>query len=196
MKPIKNEENMGRVIKFKSGKNKESTEFISIYEKYFSSIYRFIYYKTYNTEITEDITSQTFLKALENYNKYDSTKGSFSSWLYRIARNLVIDHYRKKNKTVNINDVWELAGNENVEIDVQNKEQHERIKEILKSLPLKQRDIVIMKIWQDMTYKEIAEVLGSTEAGCKMMFSRTMAKIRETISLAGIILLYISNTLH
>jgi DNA-directed RNA polymerase specialized sigma24 family protein len=53
-----------------------------------------------------------------------------------------------------------------------------------------------MRIWQDMPYKEIAEVIGKTEASCKMMFSRTIAKIRETMSVAGIILLFISKTPH
>ncbi len=191
---------MEKETKFKAKNKTGNPDFIDIYEKHFSQLYRFIYYKTYHKETAEDIASHVFLKAFENIDKYDSTKGAVSSWLYRIARNLVIDHYRTKHKTININDVWDLAGKDNVEIDVQNKEQLESIKEVLNTLPLSQRDIVIMRIWQDMPYKEIAEVIGKTEASCKMMFSRTITKIRETMSVAGIILLLVSKivtkTLH
>ena len=122
--------------KFKVKDKTSKPDFINIYEKHFTHLYRFIYYKTYHKETAEDITSHVFLKAFENIDNYDSAKGAVSSWLYRIARNLVIDHYRTKHKTINLYDVWELAGTDNVEIDVQNKEQLESIKEVLNTLPL------------------------------------------------------------
>ena len=177
---------MGNETEFKAKDKISEPDFIKIYEKHFTHLYRFIYYKTYHKETAEDIASHVFLKAFENIDNYDSAKGSVSSWLYRIARNLVIDHYRIKHKTININDVWDLAGKDNVEIDVQNKEQLESIKEILNTLPLSQRDIVIMRIWQDMPYKEIAEVLRrfknafmivNQKSSLRLMSAMTAAKL-------------------
>src|SRR6056297_2278284 len=65
-----------------------------LYERYIKKIYNFIYYKTMHQETAEDLTSQTFIKALNKINSFDSEQGTFQAWLYKIARNTVIDHYR------------------------------------------------------------------------------------------------------
>ena len=67
--------------------------FGEIYDVYIKKIYNFIYYKTHHKETAEDLTSETFRKALSNIKSFD-THRAFSSWLYRIAQNTVIDHYR------------------------------------------------------------------------------------------------------
>ncbi|MBN2536359.1 MAG: sigma-70 family RNA polymerase sigma factor [Spirochaetales bacterium] len=173
----------------KPGMNRE--QFAEVYDNYASRIYQFIYYKTYHKETAEDITSQTFLRAFENLDHFDPEKGSISAWIYQIARNLVVDHYRAKKKTVDIDDVWDLAGEQNVELDVQNKEQLEELREVLKKLPVEQRDILILRIWQELSYKEIAQIIGKTEGACKMMFSRVIATLRKNLSVAALLLFFL-----
>ena len=94
---------------------KSETELISrIYHRYVDGIYRFIYYKTYDKQTAEDLTSKTFLKAVEKIHTYDKNRGADSSWLYGIARNQVIDHFRINKQSVNIQDIWDLPGNKQI----------------------------------------------------------------------------------
>lgn len=168
-------------------------EFTGLYEQYFEKIYRFIYYKTHHQETTEDLTSQTFIKALENIGQFNLHKGLFSSWLYRIARNKVIDYYRTEKSQFDITGFWDLKSGEKIEADLENREKLEQVRQYLDKLKPKQREIIVMRIWDGLSYQEIAEILDKKEANCKMIFSRTMRKLREEIPLALLIILLIKN---
>ncbi|MBD3208004.1 MAG: sigma-70 family RNA polymerase sigma factor [Candidatus Nealsonbacteria bacterium] len=167
-------------------------EFSRLYNKYVEKIYNFIYYKSFHKETAEDLTSETFLKALKGIKKFDSNKGSFSSWLYRIARNNVIDFYRKK-KASSIDEFWGIDSGEDIVSDIINKERVAEVKAYLKKLDSEKREIVIMRVWDNLPYKEIAEIVGKSEAACKMSFSRVMGQMREDFSL--ILILLIANLL-
>ncbi|MDD5071297.1 MAG: RNA polymerase sigma factor [Patescibacteria group bacterium] len=174
------------IIKCQAG---DLADFGCLYDKYIKKIYDFVYYKTLHKETAEDLTSKTFFKALENINNYSSTKGSFSSWLYKIARNTVIDNYRTEKKTIDITEIWDLKSDEDIEKDAGNRQQLEEIKKYLDKLKPEQKEIVIMRIWDGLSYREIAAITGKSEAGCKMMFSRTIAILRKEMPLALFILL-------
>lgn len=157
-------------------------DFTKIYDDYSDRIYRFIYYKTYNREIAEDIMSATFLKAIEKQNSYRSRKGDIGPWLFTIARNLTIDHYRKNRIHLNINDIWDLSTYEDVAVDTENRILLEELKEYLGKLKAAQREVIIMRIWMDMPYREIAGVLGKSESSLKMMFGRTIKLLKNQMS--------------
>ena len=163
-----------------------------LYQSYIRKIYDFIYYKTLNKEVAEDLTSTTFLKALKNINNFQTNKGQFSSWLYRIARNNVIDYYRTKKTEFDVNEFWDLTDKNNTEFDFEAKQKIEKVEKYLKQLPPEQREIVIMRVWNEMSYQEIAEVLDKSEASCKMLFSRTINKLRVSLPLTIYILTLIN----
>jgi len=167
-------------------------EFTGLYNKYVKKIYNFIYYKNLHKETAEDLTSETFLKALKNIRKFDPQKGAFSSLLYRIARNNIIDFYRKR-KSSTISDFWEKGSDEDITSDIMAKERLEEVKGYLQKLNSEKREIVIMRIWDNLSYKEISEILGKSEASCKMNFSRVMSQLRKDISLTSLILLVLMN---
>jgi len=170
-----------------NAREKDEHWFADVYDNYAERIYQFIYYKTYHRETAEDLTSHTFLKAFENISRFDPEKGSMSAWLYQIARNLVIDHYRSKKSTVSVHDIWDLAGPDDVAVDVENKVRLEQIHTVIKKLPPEQREIIIMRVWQELPYKEIALILGKSEASLKMMYSRTIARLKEHVALVFVI---------
>jgi RNA polymerase sigma-70 factor, ECF subfamily len=165
-----------------------------IYDAYIRKIYNFIYYKTHHKETAEDLTSETFRKAMMSLQSFD-TERTFSSWLYKIAQNTVIDHYRTFRPNANVDDIWDLADDRDIERDADVKIKLERVEEYLKTIPSAKRDIIIMRVWQGMSYKEIAEVVGKSEDSCKMMFSRTMTELRKTMPLVYLLFLFMKHTL-
>lgn len=163
----------------KACQNGELAQFGQLYDAYIKKIYDFIYYKTTHKETAEDLTSQTFFKALEKIKTFSPERGNFSSWIYQIARNTVIDHYRTKKEAIDIEDVWDLAGREDIERDLDLKGKLEKIEKYLGTLKHEQREIIIMRVWQDLSYQEIAAILCKSEASCKMVFSRAIIALRK-----------------
>lgn len=172
--------------------------FGELYEQYVKQIYNFVYYKTHHKETAEDLTSQAFMKAYNNFHTFDQDKGPFSAWLYRIARNCVVDHYRaKKPATVDIEDIWDfdIANSEDVLRDTHNKLLFEEVSVYMKELTAEQREVVTMRIWGEMSFKEIAEALGKSEGSSKMLFSRTLSRLKEKMPLATLSVLLLGSKL-
>jgi len=175
------------VASFQAGKIED---FALLYDKYVRKIYDYIYFKTHHREIAEDLCSKTFVKCLEKLGNYQPSKGSFSSWLYRIATNTVIDHYRTQKSHANIEDAWDLDSGEDLLKDAENKDKFAEVEKLLKQLKPEQRDIVMLRIWSGLTYKEIAEISGKSEDNCKMIFSRAVGKMRSEVLLAFLLLFF------
>jgi len=158
-----------------------------LYKAYVRRIYDFIYYKTYHKETAEDIASAVFMKVLENIKSYKPGKGSFSAWLYGIARNAVIDHYRKGKPEIPVEDIWDLPETRDFTADIDNKNRLEEVRTHLVKFKPAHRQIIILRLWQELSYREIAEISGNSEANCKMIFSRTIGKLRSEMSLPALI---------
>jgi len=158
-------------------------QFTKVYDAYIKKIYNFIYHKTMHRETAEDLTSTVFMKALENIQSFDESKGSFNAWLYRIARNTVIDHYRTSKDVMDIADAWGLSSKEDILRSVESNEQLERVRGYLETLKPQHREIIIMRVWDQLSYKEIADITGLTEANCKMTFSRAIRRLRDELGM-------------
>jgi RNA polymerase sigma-70 factor, ECF subfamily len=168
----------------------EANAFGELYDSYVQRIYRYHYYRTFHKERAEDLTSQTFMNALEHLKDFDQKKGPFSAWIYRIARNLLIDEMRKAKPSVDIEDVWnQLPDKTNLAKDVELKEQWERVDGFLQTLPAEQRELLTMRLWDGLSYAEIAALTGKSEAACKMSVSRALASIKKQASVLALFLL-------
>lgn len=171
----------------------DTDAFGRLYDAYVRRIYDFIYYRTHHRETAEDLASDVFMKAFAKIGDFDGRKGTFSSWLYRIARNRVIDHYRTDKKTDDIDDVWDLLQSDaDVARDAETRERLREVETYLAALPAAQRDIVIMRAWDGLSYAEIAETIGKSESACKMAFSRAVAALRKNAPVAALLLTLIN----
>ncbi len=162
-----------------------------LYDEYFPKIYNYIFYRIRHKETAEDLTSQTFLKAVDNFDRFNSKKGTFQSWIYRIAKNTLIDHYRKNKETMDIEKIFNLKSDEDIEKQVADKISVQKIRKALKILSPDQQEIVIMRLWDDLPYQEIASITKKTTASCRMIFSRAIAQLRKHV-LATVILIILT----
>jgi len=174
----------------KSCQQGDLSAFSTLYDQYIDAIYRFIFYKTHHRETAEDLTSVTFMKALENINKYDEGAAGFKTWLYRIARNTVIDHYRTLHPTNDIEDAWGLSGPDDIEGQTDLTLKLEAVKTSLSKLSAEQREIVTLRVWGDHSFKEIAAITGKSEAACKMSFKRTVEKLGKQMALLALFIYF------
>lgn len=164
-------------------------DFDQLYVRHLKGVYGFVFYRVMDKATAEDLTSQTFIKALEHIGSYDAKKGAFSTWLYRIARNTVHDHFRTHREHTNIEDVWDLPSDDHPFLDTANRMDRDHIRSVLQSLPHDTRELITLRLWDGLSYKEIAELTGKTEASCKMAFSRAVSDLRSHMTLAAFILL-------
>ena len=162
----------------------ESSAFGALYDEYQPKIYRFILFKVSRREEAEDLTHQVFLNAWLNIETYKHRGHPFSSWLYRIARNQIIDHYRTRKEDVPL----EHAAEEKV-IDmaaladeVEMKLQMEAVFSAIRGLRSDYQDVLIMRFIEDLSLKETAEAVGKSEGAVKLMQHRAMQELKEKLS--------------
>jgi RNA polymerase sigma-70 factor (ECF subfamily) len=156
--------------------------FGELYERYVDQIYSFVYYKTHHRETAQDLTSRTFVKALQGIQGLKAAEDSFRPWAYTIARNTVIDHYRTIKPTANIEDAWDLSGDDDIERDADLKERLVKVQEYIQKLEPVQRDVVLLRVWQDLSYAQIAAIVGKSPENCKVIFSRAVRKMRVDLA--------------
>lgn len=169
--------------------------FWEIYDKYVDKVYEFIYFKTYDEQISEDLTSDTFFKALKSLNKFDTTieNVSLKAWFMKIAYNNVIDYYKKKKDELCLDDILEKSECNDLAKEIDDKEKLKEVVTYLKTLKQEHSEILIMRLWDNLSYKQIAEITWKTEDNCKKIVSRTLVKINSNITLVLTVLLNINN---
>lgn len=174
---LNHEEELNLAYKAKAG---DSDAFATLYNDNIKKIYDFVYFKTLNKELAEDLTSQIFLKVLKNISQFKSD--NFAAWLYTIARHTIIDYYRSNRDTKNIDDCWDLADSVDLTSDAHDNLQLEKIREAMKFLSTSDRELLIMRLWLDLPFKEIAISLEKKEAAVKVSFGRAINRLRLKVT--------------
>ena len=167
----------------------DAKAFEAQYDAYVRKIYRYVYYRTQHRETAEDLTSQIFLKAFDRIASFDESRGTFSAWIYAIARNALTDHYRSDRDHDDIDDVWDLRSDEDVVRDAEARERVEKLRPYLEALPKDQRELLFLRLWDGLSYAEISVITGRSEDACKMAFSRTVARLRKDVPASILLLL-------
>lgn len=166
MKTLKKMTDEELVVLYSKGENQAFDILLSRYQ---NRLYSYIYFIVRNAELAEDIFQETFVKAIMNIRQGRYTEnGKFPAWITRIAHNLVIDYFRQeRNENVVSNDESEvdLLNNINlsegtIETDIVNGQIRSDLRELVKLLPDNQKEVVYMRFYQDLSFKEIAEATG------------------------------------
>jgi RNA polymerase sigma-70 factor (ECF subfamily) len=164
--------------------------FSGIYDQYIEKIYRFIFLKVSSQETAQDLTSETFLRGLEAFQKSQSPNPgemkieNMQAFLYQIARNLVTDFYREKGKTqlVSAENMRIIDPRENLEEKAEFNSDLEQIKANLASLKEDHQEVIILHYLNDLSIKEIAQTLNKPEGTIRVMIHRGLKELRGNLT--------------
>jgi len=160
--------------------------FNQLYEAHFEKVYRYVAMRLGNGMEAEDVTQEVFLKALGSISSFRWKGVPFLAWLYRIARNQVIDHYRKRPKTppVSINDLQIPEEGNPVEIAEQ-KSEFERIMKAARKLTEAQREVIALRFVSDLSIAETAHVMRRSEGAVKALQHSALIALRRVMVTNG-----------
>ena len=185
----------GEKILFSRLKGRDKEAFIKAYDLYVDPIYRFVYFKIGDEEDARDLTSAVFLKAWNHIQNNSLTDyKTLKALFYKIARNSVIDHYRKKAVQNNLISGYGGEGEENSILNIADEKQ-DIIKRVgitfdlalveKKIMELKDeyREIIIMRFTEELSISEMAEILNKSKGNIRILIHRALKALRE---LAGV----------
>lgn len=155
--------------------------FTGIYDQLVKPVYRYIYYRV-ESEVAEDLTEDTFLKVWQNLRKYKKGINPFSSWVFRIAHNLVVDYYRKHKVTTEIDEHTadtQLHSDPHGQAEL--KLTQVRLRKVIRKLPDNYQQIIILKYINDLDNREIAATIGKSEGAVRTLQFRALEKLKGLI---------------
>ena len=157
-------------------KNKENLDFEKIYLKYFDSVYGFIMKLTGgDSQLTEELTQETFCQAWVSLGKFRGNC-SLGTWLCQIAKNCFLKYLRKNKETL-IEISSDLDSMLNTENTIITQEEKAALRRGILSLKPKQRDVILLRLYLDMSYEEISKVTGIKQDTAKVLFQRGKASL-------------------
>lgn len=160
--------------------NGDTEAFGELYTHHVTKIYRYVYYNVHNKERAEDITQEVFLKAWKAIGSCKGKEKTFSSWLYRIAHNLIIDKLRKSQKQISHEaELPEDIGDTSDRMEI-SLEQRDLLK-VIDVLSPNQRQVIVMKFIEDMDNREIAETMGKSTGAIRILQMRALETLRKTL---------------
>lgn len=155
--------------------------FAPLYNKYYEQIFRYIYQRMDDTETAFDITSQVFLKALNNIHKYEYRGVPFASWLYRIAKSELYQSFRDKKakRTVNIESFQISEIEEEICENDKALERRTKLLNIIRQLDNSEIEMIELRFFEKRSFKEIAEILNIKENNAKVKAHRVIKKMKK-----------------
>lgn len=153
------------------------TELDNIYSLYFKDVYKYVLSLCYNQDIAEDITQETFLKALKNINKFKG-QCKLRVWLCQIAKNTYFSLYEKNKYEIEFNKEYEI---ESIETKLIRKETAFEVHKVVHQLEEPYKEVFTLRIFGELSFAQIGELFGKTESWARVTFHRGKIKIKEAL---------------
>ncbi len=160
----------------------DPSKFDALYELHFDRIYFFLVSRVHDRALAEDLTSEVFHKALANLSNYEWRGAPFSAWLFRIASNAIVDHYKRSHREQQVDDLdHPLAQPDLSSNDLDFIERHVHFFSLVDQLPEIQRRVVCERFVEERSIREIAQRLSKTEGAVKQLQFRALRTLRAQI---------------
>jgi RNA polymerase sigma-70 factor (ECF subfamily) len=182
----KKPEDSALILKAKKG---DADAFGDLYERHAESVFRFIYSQTTNRFDAEDITGDVFLRAWQSLARYEERGFPFSAFLFRIARNVMIDRSRKRKPVSEIPEDEHMAGESSLDLEPSSilavKLQHKEIVKTLEQLREDYRTVLILRFFNDLTTEETSDVMGRSPGAVRVLQHRALSSLRKLLPAQG-----------
>lgn len=168
-------------------KRKDPDAFARVYDTYSTPIYRFIYFKVSNQQDAEDLTSEVFLKIWQYVTETEEEVDNLRALIYRSARNLVIDFYRRraaKSLTADVDDLENIVDERQQSLltGIDTALAMNNIEKVLRQLKDEYREVIILKYLEEMSIGEIANILGKTKGSVRVLLHRALKLVKELLN--------------
>ena len=165
-------------------------------ERHKQKIYGFIYSKLYDRDITEDVFQDTFIKVIKTLKKGKyNEEGKFLPWVMRIAHNLVIDHFRRNSRMPKFQNAGDFSifsvlsdTSLNAEKSIIKDQVESDVRRVIEELPEDQKEVLLMRMYQDMSFKEISERTGVSINTALGRMRYALINMRKVIDAHNIVL--------
>jgi RNA polymerase sigma-70 factor, ECF subfamily len=178
---VQNEESL-----VKRAQQRDQVALTQLYEENFDRIYRYIVIKIGDRTEAEDMTQQVFLNAIQSISSYKSQGMPFSSWLYRIAHNQVVDHLRKKSRRILVPlDETLPANSDDPKHTAEQKIEIEEVVAASKELTAAQQEVISLRFGGELSIAEVAKAMGRSEGAVKALQHSAIAALRKALGQGG-----------
>jgi len=165
-------------------KSGDAEAFGQLHDRYAESVFRFLYSRLNNRMDAEDLFGEVFLRTWNSLPRYKSQGLPFSAYLFRIARNLLIDHYRKSNSEKHI-DTQDIKASEVLQVSpyerLVTKQEIEELKDTLSLLREDYRDVLVMRFISGLSPEETAKAMGRSSGAVRVLQHRALKALRRQL---------------
>ena len=159
----------------------EEIDWEATYKEHLPRVFNFFRYRVVDRTLAEDLTAATFEKAWRGRSRFRRDLSAFSTWLFTIARNVAIDHFRRNNQEISLEIVREQADPISLEETVQRNHDFARLRALLSQFPERERELVALKYGGRLTNREIARLTRLSESNVGVILYRVVEKLRIEI---------------
>jgi RNA polymerase sigma factor (sigma-70 family) len=149
-----------------------------LFERHHKTLFGFVYHMTGQTAYSEDLVQSVFYRMLQ-YRHTFKGKGEFKSWMYHLTRNLIKDTFRKNSRIDYLEDVSKISPSFEDSQGFEKQQESERLHKSISKLKTDHKEVLVLSKFQEMNYKEIAEVLKTTENNVKVKVHRAMKELKS-----------------
>ena len=150
-----------------------------IYEEYFETVNKYLFCLTHNSDISEELTQETFYRAVNKINTYKG-ECKISVWLCQIAKNLWYDYLKKNKRIIHTEeDLFNIQELDTIEDQVISNNEKIELYRKMQNLDEKTREVMYLRITGELSFKEIADILNKTENWARVTFYRAKNKLKE-----------------
>ena len=157
-------------------------QFGKIYDQYINKIYRFIFLKVNSQEIAEDLTSEVFVRSWDKFRIGEDIQ-NIQAFLYQVARNLVIDHYRERdeNRTILVEEIWAPDLRVDLEKEAQIDSEMSQARFALSKINEDYADVIVWRYLDQLSTSEIAKILNKSEGAVRVMLHRALKALKNEL---------------
>ena len=162
----------------------DADAFGDLYIRHLDAIYRHVYVRVADEPLAEDLTEEVFIRAWTALPKYEPQGHRFSSWLYRIAQNLVVDHYRKRSSRAHDDEaeMEKLPDSQSLPEDqVAEQQDQVNLARAVQQLRDDEQQVILLRFVEGLSHRDVAEVIGKSEGASRVIQHRALEALANIL---------------